>query len=637
MRVPRARCQLIGMHSRFEESRPYRAGRVGAVVFLFLIFPALCRSQVQDWAATIGVSQAWEHVAGNEDSYLTQWNLKKGFNLDALSLLRRDGTLTLDASGFGGAEPTRQARFLFKPLDGLKLEASYVRRSSIFALADSNPYGGTDSWSRTRWSGKLSYEVSNAARFTLGVLRITRDGTAERPLFALNELYPLRVHLNDSMTEGFLRVESLSLPVHLSFEQAYAKFLTENRPSVGGATAIGTNDPDLFVGASSDRLDERKVPTSRLSASWRGERLEVAGAFLFSRADLGATGATRTAFDLDGGRVGRAEFLDQLVGSARQDSLAGDLRMGWVPASGWTVRLLGDYRHSSNDGSLLGQRLTRLTNPNGGVTELPATVDEASTFDVKDGGGRLEIERAFDSWSIWIGGHGGSREVSWVETRESPSFDVTRTTAGGLAGISVTLAKGLRANVEYEGGSFSHYVFRTDPKTVNRVRGSLSADLGSGFKTAVRGSWEGASNPASVSDLSYDARSAGVSGSWDSASGNAGFSLDADWVALTTDTGLILPTGTGTSHYDTSIVNLLARARAPAGPFRLDVAGNYVRDRGQTWPTFSWALDGRLSLPLRGGLELSTFAQYRRYDEKVSHRDDFEVTRYGVALTWSLQ
>jgi hypothetical protein len=450
-------------------------------------------------------------------------------------------------------------------------------------------------------------------------------------------LYPLRVHLNDSMTEGFLRVESLSLPVHLFFEQAYAKFLTENRPSVGGATAIGTNDPDLFIAASSDRLDERKVPTSRLGASWRGERLEVAGAFLFSRADLGASGATRTAFDLDGGRVGRVEFLDQLVGSTRQDALAGDLRLGWVAAPGWTVRFLGDYRHSSNDGSLLGQRLTRLTNPAGGVTDLPASVDEASTFDVKDGGGRLELERAFEGWSIWIGGLGGSREVSWVETREGPSSDVTRSAAGGLAGVSVTLAKGLRANAEYEAGSFSHYVFRTDPKTVNRFKASLSADLGSGFKTAVRGSWEGASNPVAVSDLSYDARSAGVSGSWDSASGTAGFSLDADWVALTTDTGLVLPTGTGTSRYDTSILNLLGRARAPVGPLRLDVAGTYVHDWGRTWPAFSWSVDGRLSLPLPARMELSAFAQYRRYDEKVSNRDDFEVTRYGVALTWNLQ
>ncbi len=576
-------------------------------------------------------------MAGNRDSYLTQWNLKTGFNLEALSLLRRDGTLALDASGFGGAEPTRQARLLLKPLEGLKLEASYVRRSSIFALADSDPYGGTDAWSRTRWSGKLSYEVSGAARFTLGLLRITREGTAERPFFALNELYPLRVDLDETMTEGFLRVESLSLPVHLSFEQAYAKFLTKNRPSVGGTTAIGTDDPDLFSGASSDRSDERKVPTSRLAASWRRERLEVAGAFLFSRADLGASGATRSAFDLDGGRVGRVEFLDQLVGSTRQDALAGDVRLGWIPASGWTVRLLGDYRHSSNDGSLLGQRLTRTTNPSGGITEIAGSVDEASTFDVKEGGGRVEVERAFDGWSVWVGGLGRSREVFSMPTRESPSLDVRRTAAGGVAGVSVALARGLRANAEYEGGSFSHYVFRTDPKTVNRVKGRISADLGSGFKAALRGSWEGASNPPSVSDLSYDARSAGFSGSWDSASGRTGFSLDADWVALTTDTGLVLPAGTGTSHYDTSIVNLLARARAPVGPFRLDVAGTYVRDSGQTWPATSWSADGRLSLPLPLRTEISAFVQYRRYDEKASNRDDFEVTRYGVALTWSLQ
>src|SRR5512140_294246 len=617
---------------------PGDAGRSPILLLLFfMVLPAPCRSQMQDWSGSLGLGYTWEHVAGSRDSYLTQWNLKTGFDLEALSLSRRDGNFVIDASGFGGAEPTRQARLLVKPMDGLKLEASYNRRESIFALADSDPYGGTDAWSRTRWSGKLAYEAGGAARFTLGVLRITREGSVVRPIFALNELYPLRVGLDDTMTEGFVRIESLSLPVHLTFEQAYAKLLTRDRLSVGGATAIGTTDPDLFSAASSDRLDERKVPTSRLTASYGSERLEVVGSFLFSRAELGASGATRAAFDIDGGAVGRVENLDQLTGSARQDAFAGDVRFGWIPGPGWTVRLLGDYRRSSNDGTLLGQRLIRITNPNGGVVDLPGPVDDASTFDVKEGGGRLEVERTFDGWSAWVGGVAGSRDVSWMATSESPAFDVTRTAAGGAAGVSVSLTKSLRANAEYEGGSFSHYVFRTEPQTVNRVKSRVSADLGSGFRAALRGSWEGASNPPAVSDLSYDARAAGLSASWDSASGKAGLSVDADWVALTSDTGLVLPAGTGTSRYDTSIFNLLARVRAPAGPLRVEFTGSYVNDRGETWPTASWSVDARLSIPIHHGTELSGFIQYRRYDEKLTDRDDFEVTRYGVAVTWRLE
>ena len=58
-----------------------------------------------------------------------------------------------------------------------------------------------------------------------------------------------RVALDDTMTEGFVRLESLSLPVHLSFEQAFAKFLTRERPEApaSGGGAISGPDADLLA------------------------------------------------------------------------------------------------------------------------------------------------------------------------------------------------------------------------------------------------------------------------------------------------------------------------------------------------------------------------------------------------------
>ena len=263
-------------------------------------------------------------------------------------------------------------------------------------------------------------------------------------------------------------------------------------------------------------------------------------------------------------------------------------------------------------------------------------MDDATAFDVEDGAARVELEKSFPSGvAVWAGGFAASRDVSWTATKTAPEFDEKRTSWGGGAGVSLTLASGLRAEGSYEGGAFARYVFRTDPQTVNRVKARFSVPLAGGFTAAVRGGWEGRSNPADVADLSYDARNAGVSFGWDAADGRTSFALDADWVAMTSDVGLALP-ATGTSRYDTSLLNLFARARVPLGPVRLDLSGSWIEDRGETWPLESWGADGRLSFPLPARFELAGFVQYRRYDEKNADKDDYEVTRYGVALTWRL-
>ena len=612
-----------------------------ATGFFGTLLPALLSapSAAQALDGSVTASYAWLHAAGNADAYRTQWNVGQGFTLEGVSLSTANGTFLLEASGLGGAEPARDARVVLRPVAGVRFEATYARRDSFFGLADANDWGGREQWSRTRYAGKLAVDAGRTARVTLGVLRITRDGWAEQPFSGLNEVYLRRVTLDDTLTEGFVRVESLSLPVHLAFEQAFAKVLTRDRPvaPAGGGAAASGPDADLLAAASSDRLDERTIPTSRFSARTGGGAWEAALSLLFSRADLASTGGTRTAFDLDGGRVGRVEFLDQLAGSARQDAFAGDVRVAYLLAPGLALRVLADGRRSTNDGALLGQRLVRLASPSGTGGEIAGPLDDATAFDVDDGSARIELEKSFPAGvALWAGAFAASRDVSWTATKTAPAFDEKRTSWGGGAGVSLALSGGLKGDASYEGGAFSRYVFRTDPKTVNRVKARLAIPLAGGFSAGVRGGWEGDSNPGDVANLSYDARNAGLSAGWDAADGRTSFSLDADRVAMTSDVGLVLPAG-GTSRYDTALWNVFAKARVPVGPVRLDVSGSWVEDRGETWPLTSWAAEARASVPLPARLEVSGFVQYRKYDEKNADKDDYEVTRYGVAVTWRLR
>jgi len=613
---------------------------------LVLVFLVACHVPslllAQGLSGSVGVGYAWQHTAGSGDSYASQFNLSPGFNLDELSLVSRaqDGgeTLSLTAWGFGGAEPTRRAHLFVRPADRWRIEVDYSRRTSFFGLAETDLSPLRDSWELTRWKGKVTWEAGSAFRLTLAGLRGIRRGTADRAIFALNDLYPLHVGLDETMTEGSFRAESLSLPVHLAFEQSFAKYIREDRFSPNGTDTIFGGNPNQFVGAKTDRQDERKVPTSRLSAAYQRDRLEVTGGFLYSKSDLTATGMKSTLFDIDGGTVGRIEFVDSLLGSATQDTRNGYLRLGLGFGRGWTLRLIGDLRDSSTDGSLLGQRLFRVTNPAGGISEVSEPVDDASQFDVRDTAGRVELEKSFERWAAWIGGFAGSRDVSWRTTQDAARFDVNRRTSGGLAGVTVDLPARLHANVEFEKGSFTKYVFRTDPETVDRLTGRLNSDLGLGIHAGVRWRYERAENPSDVAGLRHHSRAFGFGGSWDSPSGRSNIGVDLDLVDLTTDTGLVLPTGANSvSTYDLSLISVSARVRQVINPVLLELSGTRVEDHGNTWPVDSWNASGRVTVSGPFRTDYSGFVQYYSYHESRGGRDDFRVTRYGLGIRRSFE
>jgi hypothetical protein len=88
--------------------------------------------------------------------------------------------------------------------------------------------------------------------------------------------------------------------------------------------------------------------------------------------------------------------------------------------------------------------------------------------------------------------------------------------------------------------------------------------------------------------------------------------------------------------YDLSLLTASATLRHAIGPVRIELNGARTEDRGETWPVRSWNAGGRVTFvgPVRA--EFSVFVDHRSYDEVAADRDDFDVTRYGVGVRWSL-
>lgn len=625
---------------RTGDGRPRRASLLAAGTLVLAASGAFA----QEWDARVGVSWAFQKEDGNAEAFSSQWNLDDGFALDELHLAYGEAggareKLLLSAFGFGGAEPTQEARLLFTPGAGWKVELGYSRRESIFAVSDPAVSRSSDSWDLSRWKGKLTWDGVKGVRLGLLFRQVERDGETQRTVWGLNEIYPLGVEMESRLTEGALRVETLTLPVRLAFEQALSRTVREERwYAVDGGNAVGVGDPDRLTAPKSDWREERDVPTSRLTASWATDRVELAASGLYSRSDLDGSGVSGLGFDVDGGRAGKLELLDDLAASATHDSIVGTFRAAASLGAGFTLRLLGDYRDAATDATLLGARLLRATDPRGNAFEISVPVDEASTIDVRDLYGRAEVAKSFGAVTLWVGGLGASRDVTWRRQRADAATDVSRSTGGGLAGLSVALGPPFSLDVEYEHGSFSKYVFRTDADTVDRVSGRLTSRPGAGLSLSLNGRWEKAANDLPGAGLRNETSAAGASVGWSSADGRNGLFLEAEAFDVTNAVGTVLPTGQpSTVRYDLQLLRLGGDLRLGAGPVHAEAGAWWTEDRGDSQPLKSTVATARVGVDLPASLTLSLFGQYYRYDEERSDRDDYEVTRGGVALRWSLR
>ena len=580
----------------------------------------------QQWTGSVGVGYVWQTSDGNQGAFLTQTGLEEGLVLEELALaLSEDGggqRFSLHAWGFGGAEPSEHGALTVELGGQWSAELGYDRRESFFRLAGGDLAGRNDGWEITRWRGALTWDGWSAARLTLGLRHTDRGGTVHRPLYGLNELYRARVALDESMDEASFRIETKTLPVHITFEQSLASYERSNRYRPDGASAGG--DPDLLADVATTFNDEQDVPTTRLGLSYASPAVAVVANVLWSSADLG------------GGGIGTVRFFDELVGSATTDTLAGGVQLAVALGGAWRLNLHGSYRDAASDSALLGTRILNLGNPSGTAFDISAPIDDNGRFDFTSPTTDATIEYRGQRWAVWAGGLVGSRDVSWTRTADDPGEDVTRDTDGVLAGASLRIGSRLDGSLEYRHGTFEEYVFRTDPETVDRTTLRVRSKLGKGFSLTVHGRFESADNPASQSALDHSSSAGGFSLAWADADGTTAAGFTTSLVDLETRTGLVLPGGTpGLSRYDLSLLTLSAFGRATLGKVHLDGSVTRIDDSGATWPVSSWNAALRVGLDLTTATRIAAFARYWSYDEDRRDLDDFDVTRYGVALTWS--
>ena len=258
------------------------------------LFAAPSTLEAQSVTGSVAAGVAGQSTSGSVDAFKSQFFMGEGFFLEDLSLSARgaDGreTLNVSAWGFGGAEPAEAARIHWLPNDCWKVDLDYDKRWSFLGLAEADVGTRQDLWRIERWRGSVTWDGPSWGKFSLLLRRQDRTGTVHQPYFGLNELYPLRVELDEAFTEAALRFETTTDgPFHLSVEPSYGFFERKNRWSPDGPGY----DPDVLVGASSTRKDEQTIPGARAAASYRVDGFEAVGNVLWSGSNLDAGGASR--------------------------------------------------------------------------------------------------------------------------------------------------------------------------------------------------------------------------------------------------------------------------------------------------------------------------------------------------------
>ena len=613
--------------------------------FLFLVAIGVTAASplaAQEWSGNIGAAYIWQDADGNEDSFRSQIDLQEGFFLEDLNLLYRgQGAISefkIDAWGFGDANPAEAAKLGLEFGAGFSFYFDYDRRASFFNLAGSNLTERTDDWDITRYRGEFVVDAWRPLQISLAYRAIDREGTVKRPLYGLNELYPIGVDLDEAMDEWTLRLVTRTLPVRLELEQSLATYTRKNRPFATGDPAIG-GDPDELARITSNIVDEMdSVPTTRFIASFSSKNFEGVASLLWRSADLDVTGGTAETFLIGGGDIGTFDLIDRALGSASQDTFAGALSLGFKLASRWTLRLSGDYRDGSSNSQIAIDRVLAVTSPLGGDNVFRSSYEDDGFFDFTDSSARLTLEYRGNSWALWGGGSAGSREASWRMTNDEATFDGERDSTGYLLGASWSPSKAVDLNLELDRGDFDEYIFRIEPETVDRATLKLRTKLGGGWRLDLHGRYVKSDNPPEVAGRDTKSTPYGIAGSWTSSDGSSSVGLDLEQYSFKTDTGLVLPNGDlDRSIYELDLSTATLYGHTRFGIFGVSGSATYLTDDGDSFPVDAW--NGRLRLTLYGGsgLEYSALVQYWSYDEVQTDLDDFDVLRYGLAVNWRFE
>lgn len=611
----------------------------GAIVVLFVLGTA-GRVAAQGLHGDVAAGYAWMDEGGSLSSFRTQYNLGTASFLEAITLewARPSGgppVVSLKAWDLGDPSPDHHGRLSFAPLCGWRFDVAYDSRNSFYGLEDSPVHPRSDRWHIERWKASVTYDGWRSVRIGLTFRQTRRDGEADRVLYGLNAFYPMRVNLEERLREASLRVETKTLPVRLFFEQSFGRFRRDDGWRPLGGRDLSGRDPDLLARLTTTQKDDADLPTTRLGGVFRNDRWDVAGTLLYSRWDLDSAGISSKAFEVGGGTVGRITYLEELAGSASQDTRAADLRAAYRLGGGWTLRFLGNDRRSNADSDLMGLLLLHAGRPGLPGLTLSLPRDDRGFFDVKDRSASLEAAWDGRALHLWGGFFDGSRGVDYRRSLDGETFSEDRDTTGYRLGGSWEACERLRVDGEFEHGSFERYVLRVDPESVNRLTLRLRSRWGAGWALSLQGRFERADSPSSQSGLDHAADAYGARLSWDNPKGQGGFFLAVDRNRIRTWTDLVLPGGEASlSDYDLRLWTAEAGGYFTLGRLSLNGALLRIKDSGGTWPSSGWVGDARATLAGPKGTRLSLFAQRRSYDEVLGSLGNFRFTRYGAVVGW---
>ncbi len=612
--------------------------RLTALSLLICLFSA--PTSADEWKGRVGGAYLWQSYSGSQNSFRTQYDLGDGFYLEDLDLSFAGESgierFRIEATGFGGAQPTETARADLRLRSGVRFKLDYDRRQSFFNLASTGGELRSDDWDITRWKAMVEVDSWKSLRASVTLRRHETDGTMQRPLFGLNEFFPAGVALDETMTEGSFRLETRTLPVQILFEQSFTRYERQNRAFPVDENPLNPLNPNLLADTTTDFDVEQDVPTSLLSVSYADETFEGLVTMLYSDIELDSQGVGANTFALDGGNIGFLSFVDELIGTAQTDSLYGTLNLGFLLSPSWTLRTTGEFRDATTDTGLIGRRLFRGWNPPANPLDISFPVNETGRYDFEDAALRLRLEYRHSDWSVWGGALAASRDVIWRRTSTSETVESHRNSDGFLVGGAWDPSGPVDLNLEYERGAFTRYVYRVDPQTIDRVTLRLRSKLGSGWHLSAHGRYEDATNPADAASLDFRSSPYGVAATWSAESGVSLFGIDLERTDLSTETGLVLPGGQpGLSMFDVDAVSATIHGQTRAGKVGVGGSATYLKDDGSTWPLDSKNLIARVSYQGSHGIEYAAFSEFWSYDEKNSDLDDYEVTRFGLSLTWS--
>lgn len=579
-----------------------------------------------DWDWNVGLGWVWQDRA--EGAFATHTGLDSGLLVDRIELSKTSGDdqkplFTLDAAGFGSAEPSNHLRMRWTPTRDWTITAELDERKSIFEGALR-----ADDWRVRRGQIGLDWRPGQFLQAGLKLRRVERDGSRHRPLFALGELYPIVDDLDDSFDELVLRFGTRNLPFQIDLEHSIRSQTRLNHRSPDGPLAFEP-DPDVLDAITTSRRVDQDLPTTRLTASWANRRFEVATTIFVADGDVDATGVETTSFDIDGGRVGSVDFIDDLVGSASLDSRIIALRAGWQLSSDWSLAFTSDLRRSTTDSNLLGERLLRVTNPAGDVFDIATPLDESSAFEVEEKRSRLELRWDREDLRAWVGAHLSDREVSTASGQPSEGD-------GLVVGLGWKPGQHFRGWVEFASDDIERHVFRVDPENVDRLSFRLDSRLEGGLRFALSGQvTEADGGPASL-----DRNSTRTTLSFGyAAKNNASVGLDLGINDLDLDTNLELPDGSReVSTYDLQLVTIGLHGSMDVGKgHKLSCRLNHYQDNGNTWPVDGWNAQVGLALDLAGPVDIEATVERWSWNEARRDDQDFDTSRFGLVLIWRSQ